>query len=286
MSTPVIEERLYIGNIAFSVVEEDLRALFEGLQVEQVDLPLKTLFKHLKTKKPLTRPLGFGFVQFATKEDADKALERTDGKDIKGRVVTAKKAHPPPTKEEHDQKVEKWRAMKKEKRAKAQAAKAERKKAEKAAEKTEGETVAEPESETPASNGARQKKQDSKKTPEGEPSEDTVFVTNLDFKATVELLETLFEPLNPKWVHVPPKRVPRFLLKQFRANKKPLYNRGIAFVKFQDKETQQRAIEEYNGKEVNGRLIIVEAAVDSPQKAETEEPAAAEEQAPAAEETA
>lgn len=91
MSKPIIEERLYIGNIDYSVTEDDLRAYYEGLLVEQVELPTKTLFKHLKTKKPIIRTLGFGFVQFASKDEADKALEKTDGKEIKGRTVFAKR---------------------------------------------------------------------------------------------------------------------------------------------------------------------------------------------------
>lgn len=275
MSKPIIEERLYIGNIDYSVTEDDLRAYYEGLLVEQVELPTKTLFKHLKTKKPIIRTLGFGFVQFASKDEADKALEKTDGKEIKGRTVFAKKAHPPPTEEERKERAEDWKKFKQERKARREGVKP----------AADAEKKAEKPAEAAPSNGPRKKKQDTNKTPLGVTSEDTVFVTNLDFKATSELLHETFEPLNPKWVHVPPKRVPRYLLKQIKQNHKPLYNRGIAFVKFSDHESQQRAIAEFNGSEVNGRQIIVEAAVNKPESEEPEEAEKAE-KAEEAEETA
>ncbi|KAF3986384.1 hypothetical protein FT663_04901 [Candidozyma haemuli var. vulneris] len=265
MSKPVIEERVYVGNLDYSITEEDIKEFFTGLQIESVDIPTKTF---TKGTKEVTKRLGFGFVQFASKEDADEAIERSNGKVIKVRTLFSRKAVPPASPEE-----------KKEKRAAFLAKKAaireqkQQKEQEKAnAEKTDAaDSVPKEKKAGVAANGDAEKKQDKTKTPEGTPSNDTVFITNLDFKANVKVLDAIFKELEPKWIHVPAKKVPRHILRQIRANHRPIYNRGIAFVKFADQETQQRAISEFNGRDVNGRSIIVEAAVDRPRPEGDEE---------------
>uniref|UniRef100_A0A0L0NWL9 RRM domain-containing protein n=1 Tax=Candidozyma auris TaxID=498019 RepID=A0A0L0NWL9_CANAR len=269
MSKPVIEERIYIGNVDFSATEDELKDFFQGLQVESVEIPTKTF---TRGKKTVTRRLGFGFVQFALKEDADKALEQSNGQTFKTRTLYLRKALPPATPEEKKERTEAFLAKKAAKRAQATEKKKKLKgKKEKAANDENEEKAEKSEADEAANGDAESKKQDKTKTPEGTPSADTVFITNLDYKANVKVLDAVFKDLEPMWIHVPTRRVPRHILKQIKANHKPVYNRGIAFVKFKDQETQKRAIEEYNGREVNGRLIIVEAAVDRPKSDEDEE---------------
>lgn len=238
----VIEERVYVGNVDFTATEEELRDLFEGLKVLSVEIPSKTI---TRGKKTLVKRLGFGFVQFETKEDADKAIEKYNNTEFKSRHIYAKKALPPATEEEKQKKSEAYFAKQKE--LKAKKTKAVEKPVEPASE------LAEP---------AEKKIQDAAKTPEGTKSKDTVFITNLDYKANVKLLNHLFRELKPKWIHVPPRRVSYHVLKKFQAKQRPVFNKGIAFVKFADEETQLKAIAEFNGHEINGREIIVEAAVD------------------------
>lgn len=97
--------------------------------------------------------------------------------------------------------------------------------------------------------------------PEGKASSDTIFITNLDYKANVQTLSNLFKELKPKWIHVPTVRVPYY--KRRGKNFRPTQNKGIAFVKFASEEVQQQAVKEFNGKDINGREIIIDIAVDT-----------------------
>lgn len=276
MSKPVIEERVYIGNVDYSTTEEELKEFFEGLTIESIEFPTRKL---RFGKKTVTKRLGFAFVQFALKEDADQAIERSNGKTFRERTLYLRKALPPASPEERKEKAKEFLAKKAAKRAALKKQKKESKAAEnndkEASSETEKEALAEEGAE--AANGEAKKtkkekkpKEKTKSAPKGTPSTDTVFITNLDYKANVSDLETAFKELDPVWVHVPPKRVPRAVLEKIKAAGKPIYNRGIAFVKFHDEATQQRAIAEFKAKEVNGRAIVVEAAVDRP-KSDLEE---------------
>lgn len=263
MSEPaVIEERVYVGNVDFNATEEELQALFEGLNIVSVEIPSK---KITRGKKSFVKRLGFGFVQFASKEDADQAIEDYNNKEFKGRQIYVKKALPPATEDEKKEKTEAYFAKQKELRA----AKAKKKKdALKAANAGESAEVAEGTERNGDSDGSKHqnngeaKVQDASKTPDGNKSKDTVFITNLDYKANAKVLSQLFSDLNPVWIHVPRRRVAFHVLKRYQAKKRPIFNKGIAFAKFADEETQLKAISEFNGKEINERNIIVEAAVD------------------------
>lgn len=100
------------------------------------------------------------------------------------------------------------------------------------------------------------------KIPDGTPSQDTVFVTNLDYKVKVKDLNTIFKEYNPKWIHIPTKRV-HYKQAAENGSRRHVLNKGIAFVKFADEETQKKVVAEFNGHLVNGREIIVDFAVDA-----------------------
>ncbi|RLV86128.1 Regulator of rDNA transcription protein 5 [Meyerozyma sp. JA9] len=104
------------------------------------------------------------------------------------------------------------------------------------------------------------------KAPEGTPSPDTVFITNLHYQVRQRALISHFKELKPKWVHVPLRRVPYRNRKE--GNKAPIYNKGIAFIKFPNHEVQQEAISKFNGHEIEGRAIVVEVAIDTKEKSE------------------
>lgn len=232
----------------------------------EVDIPTKN---HYSNKQVSSRPLGFAFVQFETKEDADKVIEEFNGKDFKGRKVYVKKAVPPPTEEEKQKKLEEYRA-------KTQAAK-EKKKAlaaeAKAKEEVSGEKSTKSQKDEGGADSAtapttRQKK--AKRTPkpkvpleEGTKSTDTIFITNLAFDVNVKTLTDIFEDYKPVWIHVPVKKVPYKILQKQKESGKPPRNKGIAFVKFTDESLQKKAIEEFNGKEINDRVIVVDVAIDA-----------------------
>lgn len=106
---------------------------------------------------------------------------------------------------------------------------------------------------------------------EGTKSIDTVFITNLPFDANIKTLNALFKEFKPKWIHVPTRRVPYKVLQKQKAQGKAPRNKGIAFVKFSDESLQKKAIEEFNGKEVNDRVIVVDVAIDARIPKDTDE---------------
>lgn len=273
-----IEERIYIGNVDYKADEEELKQFFDGLKVTEVDIPSKTF---TRGKKTIDKHLGFAFVQFEDKADADKAIEDFNGKEFKGRNIYVKKAVPPPTEEEKQQKIDAFRAKKAEQKAK---------RAEEKAEKTDKEDQATKSDEvlTKEVNGEAKPKKTKKKAakkadttdgttpdaatssedpkdkiPDGKASADTIFITNLDYKVDVKTLNSLFKELKPKWIHVPTRRVPFHILKRQKSKGRTVFNKGIAFVKFSSEDLQKQAIADFNGKELNGREIIVDIAIDA-----------------------
>ncbi|CCI42527.1 unnamed protein product [Albugo candida] len=73
-----VSNRLFVRNLPYSAMEEDLRAIFEASKkVTEVHIPLD------ETK----RRKGFGFVLFETASDAQKALVSVDGTAFQGRVL-------------------------------------------------------------------------------------------------------------------------------------------------------------------------------------------------------
>ncbi|MBU1104495.1 RNA-binding protein [Candidatus Parcubacteria bacterium] len=74
-----MSKKLYVGNLPFKFTSEDIRALFSpaGNIVDSVVI----------TDKMTRRSKGFGFVEFSTDEEAQKALADFNGKDIEGRAL-------------------------------------------------------------------------------------------------------------------------------------------------------------------------------------------------------
>lgn len=235
-----------------------------------IDIPSKTF---TRGKKTVNKHLGFAFVQFDNKEIADKAISDFNGKEFKGRKIYVKKAVPPPTEEEKQKKIENFKA----KRAEQQAKRAE----EQAQEKKDGAKKANGESKSSKNKKSGNKKKDGasnrkseasdekpkpeeeRKAPVGKPSTDTIFITNLDYKVNVKSLNSLFSDLKPKWIHVPSRRLPLRILKKQKSKGRTVFNKGIAFVKFSNEDAQKEAISKFNGKELNGREIIVDVAIDA-----------------------
>ncbi len=79
--------RLYVGNLPFSADENSVRDLFaqDGREVTEVKLI---------TDRETGRPRGFGFVEMAQAEDAQKAIQNLDGQDFKGRNLKVNIAKP------------------------------------------------------------------------------------------------------------------------------------------------------------------------------------------------
>ena len=79
-------QKLFIGGLAFSTSTERLREVFATAgQVESATVV---------TDRDTGRSRGFGFVEMATAEEADKAITAFNGKDVDGRQIRVEKASP------------------------------------------------------------------------------------------------------------------------------------------------------------------------------------------------
>ena len=56
------------------------------------------------------------------------------------------------------------------------------------------------------------------------------------------------------------------MVKKLQARNEPRKGRGFGFVTLASEEQQQKAVQEMNGKEIEGREIAVKVAIDSPGK--------------------
>jgi RNA recognition motif-containing protein len=76
--------RLYVGNLSYSITELDLRELFAGLGT--------VTDAKIITDRETGRPRGFGFIEMSTEDEARKAIEELNGRDVQGRQVAVKEA--------------------------------------------------------------------------------------------------------------------------------------------------------------------------------------------------
>jgi RNA recognition motif-containing protein len=76
--------RLYVGNLPYAVTELDLRDLFGGIGT--------VTDAKIVTDRETGRPRGFGFVEMSNEDEARKAIEEINGRDVQGRQVAVKEA--------------------------------------------------------------------------------------------------------------------------------------------------------------------------------------------------
>ena len=77
---------IFVGNLAFTATEDDLRQLFE--QYGAVDKI------NLITDRETGRARGFGFVEMPDSRAAQSAIQGLQGKDLAGRALTVNEAKP------------------------------------------------------------------------------------------------------------------------------------------------------------------------------------------------
>ena len=77
---------IFVGNIAFTASEDDLRELFE--QHGTVDKV------HLITDRYTGRSRGFGFVEMPNADEAKAAITALQGADLHSRPLTVNEARP------------------------------------------------------------------------------------------------------------------------------------------------------------------------------------------------
>ena len=77
---------IYVGNLSYSVTEEELRDLFsEYGEVSSVNII---------TDKYSGQSKGFGFVEMPSNSEADRAIKALNESSVKGRDITVNQARP------------------------------------------------------------------------------------------------------------------------------------------------------------------------------------------------
>lgn len=79
-------KKLYVGNLPFSVTEQDLGALFS----ETGTVAAVSIITH----RDSGRSKGFGFVEMSTEEEAQTAVSKLNGYELEGRALTVAEARP------------------------------------------------------------------------------------------------------------------------------------------------------------------------------------------------
>lgn len=82
-----MQNKLFVGNLDFTVTSEDLRELFSSAGTVNDAVVI--------TDKMTGRSRGFGFVEMGTDEEAKAAIEKLNGSDLKGRNINVNIARPP-----------------------------------------------------------------------------------------------------------------------------------------------------------------------------------------------
>lgn len=79
-------KKLFVGGLAWATTDDGLRNAFAAIgTVESASVI---------TDKFSGKSKGFGFVEMSTEEEAQKAVEELNGKEIDGRAVTVSEARP------------------------------------------------------------------------------------------------------------------------------------------------------------------------------------------------
>lgn len=82
----IMNKKLFVGNISYNTSEEALKEFFSGAgTVETADII---------TDRNTGRSKGFGFVEMSTEEEAKKAIEMFNGKELDERQLTVNEARP------------------------------------------------------------------------------------------------------------------------------------------------------------------------------------------------
>jgi len=246
----MVKTKVFVGNLSFKTQERDLAREFEAAG--------KVSTANIITRG--TRSLGYGFVEMESEEEAHKAVEVLNKKNIDGREINVEVAK---IREESSdpaaaQGAAPGGATRGRGRARGAGAGSRGRGGRGGggrgrAPRSQGEgDAAAPAGGAVTGNGPAPKHPRAPraprvedKTPRAE-SSTTLFVANLPFSVDDAGLAKIFEGLSLKAAHVVRKRNER--------------SKGFGFVEFNNSEDQQKALS-INNKEVEGRALIVKVAL-------------------------
>ncbi len=82
-----MNKKLYVGNLSYNTTEDSLRDLFS--QAGEI------VSVAVITDRETGRSKGFGFVEMATEEGAQQAVDSLNNRELDGRNLTVAEARPP-----------------------------------------------------------------------------------------------------------------------------------------------------------------------------------------------
>lgn len=78
--------KLFVGNLSFNITENELQDAFAAHGT--------VLEANLMMDRAMGRPRGFAFITMSTPEEAQKAIQAMNGKELQGRALTVNIARP------------------------------------------------------------------------------------------------------------------------------------------------------------------------------------------------
>lgn len=93
-------KKLFVGGVPFSCTNEALKAHFEQAgTVESATIIMD---------RATGRSKGFGFVEMATEEEAEKAISMLNGTDMEGRAINVSEARPMAERPQRESRDRRW----------------------------------------------------------------------------------------------------------------------------------------------------------------------------------
>jgi cold-inducible RNA-binding protein len=81
-----MSKKLYVGNLSYQMTEDSLREVFAAVG--------EVLSAKIVTDAATGRSRGFGFVEMANDDDADKAIATLNGTNVSDREINVSEARP------------------------------------------------------------------------------------------------------------------------------------------------------------------------------------------------
>jgi len=245
----MVRTKVFVGNLAFSTKEPELAAAFGAAG--------KVIGANIITRGP--RSLGYGFVEMESEEDAQKAVELMNKKELNGRNINVEVAKP---QEEGKEKEPREQGEGGRRRGGRQRSYRKREEGEEADDKAEegeegkdGAPRRRPRRRPRVVGTGQKRVEDSN---EREESKTTLFVANLPFALDDEGFAKVVTELGvkPTTAHVVKKRNGR--------------SKGYGFVEFENEADQKKALDGLNKKVVDERELSVKVALTEQARGEEE----------------
>lgn len=218
--------KLFVGNLSYNTTSESLREELSSVgELVNCDVVVRQLGK-------VSRPLGYGFVSYATQAEADACVEKYNKTEFEGRELNVEPA------QERKPKAEKTRKPRKARKATA------------ATEDGDQGTEAAPKAK-------RERKKRTKRVVERNESPTLVYVANLPFNMDDAELAAIFAAY---------KVVSANLVKRHNGR-----SMGYGFVDLETNDEQTKAIAAIDGTDCKGRALSCKVALEKVPKADDAE---------------